>query len=321
VHHGFSDFIHQTCLSKLPKGLVIKSTGSFYMVADDSGGVIRCSAKGKLRLKGVDTTNPIAVGDRVTFEKEGEVGVISHIDDRRNYIIRKSVNLSKQAHILAANLDLALVVATPVYPRTSTGFIDRFLATAEAYNIPAGVVFNKSDLFDDEVREYVDELSRMYRHVGYQTFIVSAIDADSLTDLKEQLRGKVTLVSGHSGTGKSTLVNALVPGLDLKTSELSTMHLKGKHTTTFAEAHPLAAGGYVIDTPGIREFGIVDFERHQISHYFPEIFKHASNCKFGDCLHENEKGCAVIQAVEDSKIALTRYSSYISILNNEDIFK
>ncbi len=227
MHHGFSDFIHQTCLSKLPTGLVIKSTGSFYMVADDSGGVTRCSAKGKLRLKGVDTTNPIAVGDRVTFEKEGELGVISHIDDRRNYIIRKSVNLSKQAHILAANLDLALVVATPVYPRTSTGFIDRFLATAEAYNIPAGVVFNKSDLFDDEVREYVDELSRMYRHVGYQTFIVSAIDADSLTELKEQLRGKVTLVSGHSGTGKSTLVNALVPGLDLKTSELSTMHLKG----------------------------------------------------------------------------------------------
>lgn len=305
----------------MPSGLVIKSTGSFYLVADDSGQTVRCAAKGKLRLKGADTTNPIAVGDRVTFEHEGELGVISHIEDRRNYIIRKSVNLSKQAHILAANLDLALVVATPVYPRTSTGFIDRFLATAEAYNIPAGVVFNKSDLFDDEVREYVDELAAMYRHVGYQTFIVSAIDPPSLTDLIEALRGKVSLISGHSGTGKSTLVNALVPGLELKTSELSAMHLKGKHTTTFAEAHPLATGGYVIDTPGIREFGIVDFERHQISHYFPEIFKYATGCRFGDCLHVNEKGCAVIQAVEDSKIALTRYSSYLSILNNEDIFK
>jgi len=305
----------------LASGLVIKSTGSFYLVADDAGEVHRCSAKGKLRLKGVDTTNPIAVGDLVTFERDGETGVISDIAERKNYIIRKSVNLSKQAHILAANLDLALVVATPIFPRTSTGFIDRFLATAEAYNIPAGIVFNKSDLYDEEIESYVEELSSMYRYVGYSTFVVSALQPDSLRELQSKLVGKITLISGHSGTGKSTLVNALVPGLELKTTELSAMHLKGKHTTTFAEAHRLPHGGFVIDTPGIREFGIVDFEKHQVSHYFPEIFKASSSCKFNNCLHENEKGCAVIQAVEDSKIALTRYSSYLSILNNEDIFK
>jgi len=291
------------------------------LVADDAGEVHRCSAKGKLRLKGVDTTNPIAVGDLVTFERDGETGVISDIAERKNYIIRKSVNLSKQAHILAANLDLALVVATPIFPRTSTGFIDRFLATAEAYNIPAGIVFNKSDLYDEEIESYVEELSSMYRYVGYSTFVVSALQPDSLRELQSKLVGKITLISGHSGTGKSTLVNALVPGLELKTTELSAMHLKGKHTTTFAEAHRLPHGGFVIDTPGIREFGIVDFEKHQVSHYFPEIFKASSSCKFNNCLHENEKGCAVIQAVEDSKIALTRYSSYLSILNNEDIFK
>ncbi len=305
----------------MASGLVIKSTGSFYLVADDAGEVHRCSAKGKLRLKGVDTTNPIAVGDLVTFERDGETGVISDIAERKNYIIRKSVNLSKQAHILAANLDLALVVATPIFPRTSTGFIDRFLATAEAYNIPAGIVFNKSDLYDEEIESYVEELSSMYRYVGYSTFVVSALQPDSLRELQSKLVGKITLISGHSGTGKSTLVNALVPGLELKTTELSAMHLKGKHTTTFAEAHRLPHGGFVIDTPGIREFGIVDFEKHQVSHYFPEIFKASSSCKFNNCLHENEKGCAVIQAVEDSKIALTRYSSYLSILNNEDIFK
>ncbi len=305
----------------MASGLVIKSTGSFYLVADDAGEVHRCSATGKLRLKGVDTTNPIAVGDLVTFERDGETGVISDIAERKNYIIRKSVNLSKQAHILAANLDLALVVATPVFPRTSTGFIDRFLATAEAYNIPAGIVFNKSDLYDEEIESYVEELSSMYRYVGYSTFVVSALQPDSLRELQSKLVGKITLISGHSGTGKSTLVNALVPGLELKTTELSAMHLKGKHTTTFAEAHRLPHGGFVIDTPGIREFGIVDFEKHQVSHYFPEIFKASSSCKFNNCLHENEKGCAVIQAVEDSKIALTRYSSYLSILNNEDIFK
>lgn len=303
------------------KGLVLKSTGSFYQVAIDAGKVFRCTVKGKLRLKGIDTTNPVSVGDWVMFEPDGDTGVIADVLERKNYIIRKSVNLSKQAHILAANLDMAMVVATPVYPRTSTGFIDRFLATAQAYGIPAAVVFNKCDLYDEEVQEYVDELAAMYRSVGYQTFIISATQPETLATLQSALKGKTTLLSGHSGTGKTTLVNQLVPGLDLKTAAISAQHLKGKHTTTFAEAHPLPEGGYIIDTPGIREFGIVDFEKHSISHYFPEIFKASASCKFNDCLHESEKGCAVIQGVEDSQIALTRYASYISILNNEDVFK
>lgn len=306
------------------QGLVLKSTGSFYRVAlAGSSKVFRCRVKGKMRTLDKDTTNPIAVGDKVIFEEEGTPGdgMISEVLERKNYIIRKSVNLSRQAQILATNMDLALVVATPVYPRTSTGFIDRFLSTAEAYNIPAGVLFNKSDLYDDDVKEYVDTLAGMYRKVGYRSFIVSAIEESTLNELKEVLKEKITLFSGHSGTGKSTLINALVPGLDLKTTEISIQHLKGKHTTTFAEMHPIEGGGYVIDSPGIREFGILDFDKYEVSHYFPEIFKVSSGCKFSNCLHVNEKDCAVLRAIEDSQIALTRYASYISILNNEDIFK
>lgn len=305
-------------------GLVIKSTGSNYLVAEENTSrVFRARVKGKMRTLDKDTTNPISVGDRVVFENEGNEGdgMISEVLERKNYIIRKSVNLSRQAQILATNMDLALVVATPVYPRTSTGFIDRFLATAEAYNIPAGVVFNKSDLYEDVIREYVDELSAMYREIGYITFTVSALDENSLAELKAKLIGKTTLFSGHSGTGKSTLINKLIPGLDLKTTEISSQHLKGKHTTTFAEMHALPDGGYIIDTPGIREFGILEFDKYEVSHYFPEIFKKSSGCKYGNCLHVNEKDCAVLEAIENSEIALTRYASYISILNNEDIFK
>lgn len=304
-------------------GLVLKSTGSFYQVIDEAGVIYRCRVKGKMRIMGINTTNPVSVGDRVLFEKEGTEldGMISEVLERKNYIIRKSVNLSHQAHIIASNIDLALVVATPLLPRTSTGFIDRFLATAEAYNIPAGVIFNKSDLYDSEIKEYVDELCQMYQSVGYLTFVVSALDQETLPDLKTELQGKITLFSGHSGTGKSTLINQLIPGLDLKTTAISKQHSKGKHTTTFAEMHLLPEGGYIIDTPGIREFGTLDFDKFQVSHFFPEIFKYASGCKFNNCLHTNEKGCAVLEAIEDSKISLTRYASYISILNNEDIFR
>ncbi len=305
----------------LHKGLVLKSTGSFYQVEGDDGKIYRCSVKGKMRIKGSDTTNPVAVGDRVLFEIEGNEGVISKVEMRKNYIIRKSVNLSRQAQILATNIDLALVVATPLYPRTSTGFIDRFLATAEAYSIPAGIIFNKSDLYEEDVKEYVDELSAMYRKVGYMTFIVSSLSGDGLGELMSVLENKTTLLSGHSGTGKSTMVNKLIPGLELKTSEISVQHLKGKHTTTFAEMHHLPGGGFIIDTPGIREFGILDFDTYEVSHFFPEIFKASANCKFGNCLHVNEKECAVLNAIENSEIALTRYASYVSILNNEDIFK
>lgn len=305
------------------KGLVIKSTGSWYTVVAENNSEYRCRIKGKLRTLGLDTTNPVSVGDWVYFETtdNSDEGVIFEVEERRNYIIRKSVNLSKQAHILASNIDLALVVATPVYPRTSTGFIDRFLATAEAYRIPAGIVFNKSDLYDEETLKWVNALSDMYRKVGYVVFVVSALDPNSLLELREAIREKVCLFSGHSGTGKSTLINALIPGKELKTAAISEQHLKGKHTTTFAEMHRLPDGGFIIDTPGIREFGILDFDKYEVSHFFPEIFKAAAGCKFNNCLHVSEKDCAVLRAIENSEIALTRYASYISILNNEDIFK
>ena len=304
------------------KGLVVKSTGSWYIVVADDGREFRCRVKGKLRLLGLETTNPLSVGDVVIFEQSApDEGIISEMQERRNYIVRKSVNLSKQAHVIASNLDLALVVATPVFPRTSTGFIDRFLATAEAYNIPGGIVFNKKDLFDDEVKSRVDGWCAIYREIGYRTYTVSAFDESSLAELQSDLKGKVTLFSGHSGTGKSTLINALIPGKSLKTGAISEQHLKGKHTTTFAEMHRLPEGGYIVDTPGIREFGILDFDKFQVGHYFPEIFKMSADCKFNNCLHVNEKDCAVLKAVESSRIALSRYASYISILNNEDIFK
>lgn len=276
-----------------------------------------------MRQQGIGSTNPVAVGDKVLIELSDEEGVatISAIDDRANYIIRKSVKLSKQSHILAANIDLGLVVATPEFPRTSTGFIDRFLSTAEAYRIPAGVIFNKKDLYDEMMWQYVNGLSELYSGIGYSTFIVSSLDQATLSDLKETLMDKTTLIAGHSGTGKSTLINALIPGLDLKTGEISMQHLKGKHTTTFAEMHELPDGGFIIDTPGIREFGILDFDKNEVSHFFPEIFRVSEGCKFSDCLHLTESGCAVMDALESGKISPSRYHSYLSILENEDIFR
>jgi ribosome biogenesis GTPase len=305
------------------KGLVIKSTGSWYDVKGDDGNHYKCRLKGSMRQKGIGSTNPVAVGDKVEIEQSDEVGIatIASIDDRANYIIRKSVKLSKQSHILAANIDLGLVVATPEFPRTSTGFIDRFLSTAEAYRIPAGVVFNKMDLYDKVMSEYVTGLSELYSEIGYSTFILSALDQGTLGTLRETLKGKTTLMAGHSGTGKSTLINALIPGLDLRTNEISLQHLKGKHTTTFAEMHELPGGGFIIDTPGIREFGILDFDKKEVSHFFPEIFEISGDCKFSDCMHLTESGCAVVEALELGKISPTRYHSYLSILENEDVFR
>lgn len=304
------------------EGLVIKSTGSFITVKTPEGKIYPCRVKGTFRLKEMDITNPIAVGDHVEFEpeKNQETGLISKIKDRKNYIIRKSVKLSKQAQIIAANIDCAYVIATPVFPKTSTGFIDRFLATAEAYSIPAGVIFNKADLYDAEILDYVNGLGNMYTEIGYSVFQVSTLHSKDMDGLREMLKNKVNLFSGHSGVGKSSLINGIIPGLNLKIGEISEHHLKGKHTTTFAEMHEIPGGGYIIDTPGIREFGILDFDRFEVSHFFPEIFKISSECKFNNCLHMNESNCAVIKAVEESKISLTRYESYLSILNNEDIF-
>jgi ribosome biogenesis GTPase len=302
------------------KGVITKSTGSQYLVRLGDGRVILSRIRGNLRLKGFEATNPVTVGDHVEVEESDGAGIITKLHDRKNYIIRKSVNLSKQIQVIAANLDRAFVVATPVSPRTSLGFIDRFLSTAEAYSIPAGIIFNKRDLYDDEVTDYVKELKSLYTSIGYAVFIVTSLETDSLAEMKEELKNKVSLFSGHSGVGKSTLINALIPGANLKTSEISS-YQKGIHTTTFAEMHELPSGGFIIDTPGIREFGTIDFDKYEVSHFFPEIFKAGRGCKFNNCLHFNETQCAVLDAVRNNEIALSRYESYVSIMMNQDVFK
>lgn len=305
------------------KGVVIKSTGSQYLVQLEGGDILLCRIRGNLRLKDFEATNPVAVGDRVEVDwKEGDdVGQITAISERTNYIIRKSVKLSRQVQVLAANVDRAFVIATPVMPKTSLGFIDRFLATAEAYAIPAGVIWNKSDLYDEEVWEWVDEVSELYRSIGYHIFAVSSVNGKGLDELRQELLGKVSLFSGHSGVGKSSLINSLIPGLGLKTASLSVQHSKGTHTTTFAEMHPLPSGGYIIDTPGIREFGIIDFDKYEVSHFFPDIFKHSHGCRFNNCLHDQEQDCAVKRALDNDEISPSRYASYLSILYDEDSFK
>ncbi|MEO5572826.1 MAG: ribosome small subunit-dependent GTPase A [Bacteroidia bacterium] len=305
------------------KALVLKSTGSNYLVKADDGVKYSCKVKGTFRLKGIETTNPIAVGDYVEIEitKESDFGMIKDIYERKNYIIRKSVNLSRPSQIIATNMDLALVVATPVLPRTSTGFIDRFLATAEAYSISAGIIFNKKDMYDDEVKSYVNDLRKLYEQIGYKCFVVSSTDEKTLIELKPVLKNKVTLFSGHSGVGKSTLINQLIPNLNLKTSVISEVHSKGTHTTTFAEMHQLPDGGFIIDTPGIREFGVLEFNPAEVSHYFPELFALSKNCKFNNCSHISEKNCAVLKGLDKGVISQSRYASYLSIYHNEDFYK
>ena len=302
------------------RGLVTKSTGSWYQVVDENGNRYDCRIKGKFRTKGIKTTNPIAVGDYVSFELEegSQNGIINELEPRRNYIIRKSVNLSKQTQIIGANLDQALLVVTLASPPTSTGFIDRFLVTAEAYRIPAIIVFNKLDLFSEEGLDILEEYIQMYESLGYPCYPVSALEGANISDLIEALKDKVTLVSGHSGVGKSTLINAIIPGTALKTGDISEWSDKGKHTTTFAEMMDLPFPGKIIDTPGIRELGIVDIEPQELSHYFPEMRNLLNQCKFHNCRHINEPGCAVLKALEEGEIYPSRYDSYLSIYNNEN---
>lgn len=300
-------------------GTVIRNTGSHYVVETAAGEEINCKIKGNFRIKGIRTTNPVAVGDRVTVGEPGPDGVafITAIDPRKNYIIRRASNLSKESHIIAANIDQALLVVTLLDPPTSTTFIDRFLATAEAYSVPAVIAINKIDLLvNEDDQQLLDAVSYLYRSIGYKVFALSAKTGEGLEALKSELVGKVTLFSGNSGVGKSSLINDIIPGLDLKTAAISAAHGTGMHTTTFSEMFRLADGGCIIDTPGVRGFGTVDFDRYEVAHYFPEIFERSRECRFNNCTHTCEPGCAVVQAVDDSEIAASRYASYLSILED-----
>ncbi len=302
------------------KGLVIKSTGSWYQILSDTGQRVDCRIQGKFRLKDIKTTNPIAVGDRVEFELEPELetGVITQLEERKNYIIRKSVNLSKQAQIIAANLDQAFLIVTLASPRTSLGFIDRFLVTAEAYDIPAILIFNKLDLFSEEGLEILAEYEQIYTDLGYSCYHVSAKEGTNIEQIKTLLKDKVTLISGHSGVGKSTLINAILPEAEVKTGAVSDWSDKGQHTTTFAEMYTLPFGGYLIDTPGIRELGVFDIEPQDLGRLFPEFRERMGDCRFHNCRHINEPGCAVLAALETGEIEPSRYDSYLSIYHGNE---
>ena len=301
------------------KGLVIKNTGSWVTVRLDDGTTVNCKMRGVLRLKGLRCTNPVAVGDRVQVEdKGGDAPVVGDIEPRRNYIIRRSSNLSKEFQIIAANLDQAVLVATLTNPETSTTFIDRFLATAEAYQVPAVLAFNKIDLLDtDEWRSRLDGLKTLYESIGYPVITMSAATGEGADALRVQLAGKMSLLSGNSGVGKSSIINLLVPDAHVRVGDVSHTHHKGMHTTTFSELLDLPGGGAIIDTPGVKAFGTIDFERAEVAHYFPEIFRISDNCRFNNCTHTHEPGCAVLEAVEQGKIAPSRFTSYLSILEED----
>lgn len=300
-------------------GLIIKNTGSWYTVKTDDGRIVECKVKGNFRLKGIRSTSPVAVGDYVDIIMNAEgTALISAIDDRKNYIIRKASNLSKQSQIIAANLDQALLIITIKQPETSTTFIDRFLAGAEAYRVPVVLVFNKTDLLNDDERRYQQQMVTLYETIGYPCIEISAETGMGIDQLQTLLKQKVTLVSGNSGVGKSTLINAIIPHADQRTAEISNAHGTGMHTTTFSEMIELAEGGYLIDTPGIKGFGTFDIEREELTSYFKEIFEFSKDCKFNNCTHTHEPGCAVLQAVENHYISASRYQSYLNMLEDKD---
>ena len=300
------------------RGLVVKNTGSWYTVLTDDGQLIECKIKGNFRLKGIRSTNPVAVGDRVEIVPNNEgTAFITEIEDRRNYIIRKSINLSKQSHILAANVDQAILVVTVVNPQTSTTFIDRFLASAEAYRVPVILVFNKTDLLDEDTLRYQEAVVHLYQTIGYECYQISAETGAGVEALHPLLKDKITLLSGNSGVGKSTLINRLVPGASQRTAEISDAHNTGQHTTTFSEMIRLDEG-WLIDTPGIKGFGTFDMEPEELTSYFKEIFHFSQDCKFSNCTHTHEPGCAVLKALEDHYIAESRYQSYLSMLEDKD---
>lgn len=312
----------------MAKGLVIKNTGFWYTVLTDDGSTVECKVKGNFRLKGIRSTNPVAVGDRVELIEQTAEGAgaehffwITAIEDRRNYIIRRSQNLSKQSHILAANVDQAFLVVTVNYPETSLTFIDRFLASAEAYNVPVVLVFNKTDLLDEDERRLEDGIMRLYDTVGYRCVAISAETGEGVDMLHQMLDGRITLLSGNSGVGKSTLINRLIPDAHLRTAEISDAHNTGTHTTTFSEMlrlESLSEGTYIIDTPGIKGFGTFDMEPEEITSYFKEIFHFSQHCRFNNCTHTHEPGCAVLEALENHYIAQSRYQSYLSMLNDKE---
>lgn len=300
-------------------GLVIKNTGSWYTVKTDSNQLVECKIKGNFRLKGIRSTNPVAVGDRVSITPNQEgTAFITSIEDRKNYIIRKSPNLSKQSHIIAANVDQAFLVVTINRPVTSTTFIDRFLASAEAYRVPVVLLFNKTDALEEEEREYQQMMIDLYETVGYQCLAISAANGSGMDKVRELLAGKTTVLSGNSGVGKSTLINSLLPDVQLKTAEISDAHNAGTHTTTFSEMLELPEGGYIIDTPGIKGFGTFDIEPEELTSYFKEIFHFSKDCRFNNCTHTHEPGCAVLKAVEEHYIAQSRYLSYLNMLEDKE---
>lgn len=301
-------------------GLVIKNTGSWYLVRTDDGRAVECKVKGNFRLRGIRSTNPVAVGDGVTIKQaEGDkVAFITEIDDRRNYIIRKASNLSKQSHILAANIDVALLVVTVARPDTSTTFIDRFLASAEAYGVPVCIAFNKVDDQTEEERATMDYWKALYSDIGYRCFPISALHNEGISELREQLAGRTTLLAGHSGVGKSTLLNLLIPDAHARTAHISDAHGTGMHTTTFSELFELPEGGALIDIPGIKGFGTFNMEPEEVAHYFRDIFSISADCRFNNCTHTHEPGCAVLEALEDHRLAPSRYASYLSMLDDKE---